>query len=134
MVFFPETDLQQSIKMLVNSKIANNGQVCIAPKRVFVHAAIFDEFKRILIEEIDEVRRSAKFDSGILYGSDSVESTLKAQLDQWKENVQFDGRVIKGSNEGPATQEINIYEVFSKCTLTSFSWPNSQIYTICFNN
>lgn len=50
-IFLEDADLNSSVKKAVKSRLLNSGQSCIAAKRFLVHENIFDEFKKILIEE-----------------------------------------------------------------------------------
>jgi acyl-CoA reductase-like NAD-dependent aldehyde dehydrogenase len=130
MVFFQDSNLEESVKMLVNSKLANNGQVCISPKRIFVHAVIYEEFKKLLMEEIDKIRGAEKYLDGIKYGADSIEETLKKQILEWKNEGRFDGRVIRGSKTAELTQEISVFEVQGKVyTLKYDFFYFSSIFT-----
>jgi succinate-semialdehyde dehydrogenase/glutarate-semialdehyde dehydrogenase len=134
-IFFPDSNLEESVKMLVNSKLANNGQVCISPKRIFVHAVIYEEFKKLLMDEIDKIRSSEKYLGGIKYGSDSIEETLKKQILEWKNEGRSDGRVIRGTETVEVTQEISVFEVQGKAyTLkTEFILFFKYIYSFAYS-
>lgn len=41
---FPDADLESAVSDIVTLKLANAGQICVAPNRVFVHADIYDDF------------------------------------------------------------------------------------------
>ncbi len=43
-LIFPDVDVEKVARAAVSSKTRNNGQVCIAPQRFFVHARIAEEF------------------------------------------------------------------------------------------
>lgn len=110
-VFFADVDVQESVNTLVNAKLKNNGQICCAPKRIFVHAAILSDFKKALLEEIDKAFKSPKYSNGILYGSDLIEDTIEKQLQSWKQSDSHDSKVLRGSMQGQLAQELNLIEV-----------------------
>jgi succinate-semialdehyde dehydrogenase/glutarate-semialdehyde dehydrogenase len=41
---FPDADLDAAVADIVGLKLANAGQICVAPNRVFVHQSIYDVF------------------------------------------------------------------------------------------
>ena len=43
-IVFPDADLDLALADLLTSKFMYSGQTCTAPKRIFVHRAIYDEF------------------------------------------------------------------------------------------
>ena len=111
-VFFADTNIEESAKMLVKFKLGNNGQVCCAPKRLFVHASIYEEFKKVLLQEIDVAFSTDKYKNGILYGSDAIENTIKGQLLKWKERDSYNSKILRGGNwDGDFTQDLNVIEV-----------------------
>lgn len=43
-IVFPDADLEHALKDLMISKFSYSGQTCVAPKRIFIHRSIYDEF------------------------------------------------------------------------------------------
>jgi betaine-aldehyde dehydrogenase len=43
-IVFPDADLELALKDLMVSKFSYSGQTCVAPKRIFVHRSIYDQF------------------------------------------------------------------------------------------
>ncbi len=52
-IVMPDADLTTAIKTIQIGRYWNAGQVCLAPKRAFVHADVFDEFVETLAGRID---------------------------------------------------------------------------------
>lgn len=48
-----DADLAAAAKICVQGRLANAGQVCIAPKRLIVIDSVFDEFRRNVLREIN---------------------------------------------------------------------------------
>ncbi len=53
-ILFRDADIHKALDQFVVARMSNNGQICIAAKRLFVHNDIFDNVREILI---DKVRR-----------------------------------------------------------------------------
>lgn len=47
-----DADLAKAVKSVAGGAFFNAGQVCVATKRVYVHAEIYEEFVRKLVEEV----------------------------------------------------------------------------------
>ena len=48
-IIMPDVDIELVAKSAVSGRFRNCGQVCVAPQRFFVHAAIFDQFKSLVV-------------------------------------------------------------------------------------
>ena len=44
---FPDADVEQTAREIVDLKSTNAGQVCVSPDRVFVHETVVDRFAQI---------------------------------------------------------------------------------------
>lgn len=49
-----DVNLKVTVKRLVNGKFFNAGQTCVEPDYIFVHQAIFEQFKATLLKSINE--------------------------------------------------------------------------------
>ncbi|MGH8611169.1 MAG: aldehyde dehydrogenase family protein, partial [Gammaproteobacteria bacterium] len=49
-IVLPSADLEAAVKTAVTARNLNNGQSCIAAKRFIVHARVYDEFERRMVE------------------------------------------------------------------------------------
>ena len=48
-IIMPDVDIEQVAKTAVSGRFRNCGQVCIAPQRFYVHSAIFEDFKNLVL-------------------------------------------------------------------------------------
>jgi len=48
----PSADLRAAAEVAAVARCLNNGQSCIAAKRFIVHAAVYDEFERLFVEQM----------------------------------------------------------------------------------
>ena len=94
----PEVVSQQ----LFDSAFANNGQVCIALKRLYVHDSQYDA----ICEKLAEIARAAIVGSGLQQGTQLGPVQNRTQYDKLKsliEETRKDGNIIAGgdSPDGP---------------------------------
>ncbi len=43
-VIFEDADLENAVEAVVNLKMANAGQICVAPNRIYIHDSLYDAF------------------------------------------------------------------------------------------
>jgi len=51
-IVFPDADLELALADLMAAKFFFSGQTCTAPKRIFIHRAIYDRFLEMLADEV----------------------------------------------------------------------------------
>ncbi len=51
-IVFPDAELEMALADLMTAKFAYSGQTCTAPKRIFIHRAIYDRFLEMLAFEV----------------------------------------------------------------------------------
>ncbi|MFN8528467.1 MAG: NAD-dependent succinate-semialdehyde dehydrogenase [Anaerolineae bacterium] len=66
-LIFPDVDVEAVAKQSVSAKIRNNGQVCIAPQRYYVHSSIAEEY----LEHVTTFMKAVKVGSGLQSTSDA---------------------------------------------------------------
>ncbi len=92
-LIFPDVDVETVAKQAVSSKYRNNGQVCIAPQRFYVHSQIAEEF-------IDHAARFAgdlRLGSGLDAATDVGPLINAAQRDRLERIVTEFDRARRGS-------------------------------------
>jgi succinate-semialdehyde dehydrogenase/glutarate-semialdehyde dehydrogenase len=55
-IVLPTADLDAAVSTAVRARIINNGQSCIAAKRFIVHSALYDEFERRFVQQMEALR------------------------------------------------------------------------------
>ena len=63
-IVFPDTDLDSAVKQSIFSKFRNNGQVCVAPQRFYVHTDVFEAF----LDRASEATANLKVGDGLEEG------------------------------------------------------------------
>jgi betaine-aldehyde dehydrogenase len=52
-IVFPDADLQMALADLMAAKFAYSGQTCTAPKRIFIHRAIYEQFLKMIAAKVE---------------------------------------------------------------------------------
>jgi len=55
-VVFPDADLELALSDLMMAKFMYAGQTCTAPKRIFIHRSIYDEFLDAFVERVKNLK------------------------------------------------------------------------------
>ena len=67
-IVYPDADLADAARRVVNLKFANAGQVCVAPKRCLAHADVYECFLKLAAEVAGEVALGSGKADGPLMG------------------------------------------------------------------
>src|SRR6266436_2000753 len=67
-IVFPDADPEAVAKAAVLGKFRNNGQVCIAPSRFFVHKDVEKKFTEVAVEEAKKLKMGNGLDEGVVVG------------------------------------------------------------------
>lgn len=51
-IVFPDADLELALGDLIKAKFAYSGQTCTAPKRIFIHRAVYSQFLEMIMGEV----------------------------------------------------------------------------------
>lgn len=91
-IIMPSADIEKAVEVGTTARTQNNGQSCIAAKRFFVHADIYDDVKARLTDSFEALKVGDPMkddtDIGPLVNKDSLE-TVTAQV----ENALKDGAI-----------------------------------------
>jgi succinate-semialdehyde dehydrogenase / glutarate-semialdehyde dehydrogenase len=68
LIVFPDADVQQVAQAAVLGKFRNNGQVCIAPSRFYVHEKIAGEFTDAAVELTRNLKMGNGLEPGVQVG------------------------------------------------------------------
>jgi succinate-semialdehyde dehydrogenase/glutarate-semialdehyde dehydrogenase len=67
-IVFPDADPEVGAKIAVTGKFRNNGQVCIAPSRFFVHKDVQKKFTEATVEFAKQLKLGNGLDAGVEIG------------------------------------------------------------------
>jgi succinate-semialdehyde dehydrogenase/glutarate-semialdehyde dehydrogenase len=97
-IVFPDANLDLAFGDLMTAKFSYSGQTCSAPKRIFIHRAVYDEFLEELVRRVKQLRVGAPEDPKTQVspvGSDLAVSRIKEQL---RDAVDKKARVLLGGD------------------------------------
>ena len=84
LVVFKDADLEQTAQTCVKARFQNNGQSCIAGKRLFIHSDIYKELTQKLVNQVSQLKIGDPLDEqtyiSVMARQDLVDN-LKEQLD-----------------------------------------------------
>lgn len=95
-IFFPDCNWQQAIDGLQLGILFNQGQVCCAGSRVFVHEDIYDKFLEDAVKAFNNVKVGVSWDPETQMGSQINERQLEKILSYVEIGKQEGARVICG--------------------------------------
>jgi acyl-CoA reductase-like NAD-dependent aldehyde dehydrogenase len=91
-----DADVAQSAAMLVDGAMFNAGQCCCGIERVYVHAAVHDEFLAACQPLVESYTLGDPLDAATTQGPLAVASSAKLMEAQIAEAVDADGQVLAG--------------------------------------
>src|SRR5262249_292149 len=68
LIVFPDADVAQVAQAAVIGKFRNNGQVCIAPSRFYIHSKIADDFTEAAVELTKKLKVGNGLEDGVQVG------------------------------------------------------------------
>lgn len=95
-IFFPDCNWEQAIDGLQLGILFNQGQVCCAGSRVFVHEDIYDKFLEDAVKAFNNVKVGVSWDPETQMGSQINERQLEKILSYVEIGKQEGARVICG--------------------------------------
>lgn len=67
-IVFDDADVDKAVEGLLASKFRNSGQTCVCTNRVYVHAAVYDEFCQKLAEKVSGFKLGNGLEEGVNQG------------------------------------------------------------------
>lgn len=95
-IIMPSANLDKTIKLAVKGRIQNNGQTCIAAKRFIIHADIYDEVKRRLVQHYEKLNIGDPMDENTDVGPLSSAQIRSELNDQVKKSIAAGAQKIYG--------------------------------------
>jgi len=67
-IVFDDADLDKAVEGLIASKYRNTGQTCVCTQRLYVQAAVYDEFAQKLTARIESMKVGHGLEDGVVQG------------------------------------------------------------------
>jgi succinate-semialdehyde dehydrogenase/glutarate-semialdehyde dehydrogenase len=95
-IVLPSADLDAAVRTAVTARNINNGQSCIAAKRFIVHARVYDEFERRMVEGLERLKVGDPMDANTDVGPLATVQILETVERQVDESVRAGARLVTG--------------------------------------
>jgi succinate-semialdehyde dehydrogenase/glutarate-semialdehyde dehydrogenase len=95
-IVMPSADLEAAAKTAVQARVQNNGQTCIAAKRMLVHADVYDAFAELFVSKMKALTVGDPMDSSTDVGPLATESGLSDLVELVDDAVAKGATVLTG--------------------------------------
>lgn len=124
-IVFPDADPEVGAKIAVTGKFRNNGQVCIAPSRFFVHKDVQKKFTEAAVEFSRGLKLGNGLDAGVEIGPMFEKKALDQTLAMVEDARKCGAQVLTG---GKRSEQFDKGYFFEPTVLTNLS-PSARIMT-----
>jgi succinate-semialdehyde dehydrogenase/glutarate-semialdehyde dehydrogenase len=125
LIVFPDADPEVVAKAAVIGKFRNNGQVCIAPSRFFVHQDIHKKFTEAAVEHAKGLKLGNGLDAGVEIGPMFEKKAMQATIELVDDARKTGAKVLTG---GKRSDRFDKGYFFEPTVLSNLS-PNAKIMT-----
>lgn len=98
-IVFPDADIESSVEGAITGRFQNNGQSCIATKRIYLHADIFNEFASLFVERVKSLRVGDPMDPEVYIGPMVNRTAAEELAEQVTKSVKMGARLLCGSGK-----------------------------------
>ena len=95
-IVMKSANLEQAVAVGVKARVLNNGQSCIAAKRFIVEESIADEFERLFVSKMEELKVGDPFDEHTDVGPLATADGLKELDADVQKTIQAGARLLTG--------------------------------------
>ncbi|MBI1918262.1 MAG: NAD-dependent succinate-semialdehyde dehydrogenase [Planctomycetes bacterium] len=95
-IIFPDADPEAGAKIAVTGKFRNNGQVCIAPSRFYVHKDVAKNFTEAVVEGAKKLKLGNGLEDGVEVGPMFEKKALDNTVDLVDDAKKRGGKILSG--------------------------------------
>jgi aminomuconate-semialdehyde/2-hydroxymuconate-6-semialdehyde dehydrogenase len=95
-IIFADCDYKDMLATTIRSSFANQGQICLCGSRIFVESAIYEQFKRDFVQEVEALKVGHPSDPDTQIGALVSESHLKKVLAYINQADSDDAKILCG--------------------------------------
>jgi succinate-semialdehyde dehydrogenase / glutarate-semialdehyde dehydrogenase len=97
-IVMPSADFESALSSAVKARTINTGQSCIAAKRLFIAAEIYDEFLDQFVDRMRALRVGDPMDPATEIGPLATEQILQGVHDQVQKSIAAGAKLLTGGN------------------------------------
>jgi succinate-semialdehyde dehydrogenase / glutarate-semialdehyde dehydrogenase len=124
-IVFPDADPEAGAKLAVTGKFRNNGQVCIAPSRFYVHKDVQKKFTEAAVELAKGLKLGNGLDAGVEVGPMFEKKALQTTAELVQDATKHGAKVLTG---GKRSDRFDRGYFFEPTVLSNLS-PDAKIMT-----
>jgi len=124
-IVFPDADPEVGAKIAVTGKFRNNGQVCIAPTRFYVHKDVQKKFTEATVEFAKALKMGNGLEAGVEVGPMFEKKAMESTLDIVDDARKHGAKLLLG---GKRSDRFDRGYFFEPTVLTNLS-DNAKIMT-----
>jgi succinate-semialdehyde dehydrogenase/glutarate-semialdehyde dehydrogenase len=125
LIVFPDADPEAVAKAAVIGKFRNNGQVCIAPSRFYIHQDVHKKFTEAAVEFARGLKLGNGLDAGVEVGPMFEKKALQSTSDLVEDAKKTGAKVLTG---GKRSDRFDRGYFFEPTVLSNLS-PDAKIMT-----
>lgn len=95
-IIFEDADVEAVAKVASIARFRNNGQVCIAPQRFYVHEKIHDAFAELVSKQVSKLKVGNGFEDGVQIGPLITRKQRDSVLQLMEQTKLEDANVLAG--------------------------------------
>ncbi|MEM5517374.1 NAD-dependent succinate-semialdehyde dehydrogenase [Henriciella sp. AS95] len=102
-IVMPSADIEAAVETAVDGRTQNNGQSCIAAKRFFVHADIYDDFRTRFIENMSALKVGDPMQEDTQIGPLAMKAIRDDLAEQVKKSISCGAKPLIDTQSLPDT-------------------------------
>ncbi|ODV86008.1 hypothetical protein CANARDRAFT_7368 [[Candida] arabinofermentans NRRL YB-2248] len=112
LIIFDDAKLDVAIVGTIASKLRQSGQTCVCANRVYVQSGIYDEFSKLLVEEVKKLKQGNGLDEGVTHGPLIHDRAVEKVQSHIKDAVGKGAKILTGGKVntelGPLFHELTV--------------------------
>src|SRR5262249_41056583 len=109
-IVFPDADPEVGAQIAVTGKFRNNGQVCIAPSRFYVHKDVEKKFIDAVVDRTKAIKMGSGLDAGIEVGPMFEKKALQSTQELVDDAKKSGAKILHGGEKSKRFEKGYFYE------------------------
>lgn len=97
-IVFPDADMELAMSDLMAGKFMYSGQTCTAPKRIFIHQAIYNDFLEMFVDRVKRLKMGSPDEETTDISPVASDLAVRQIKEQLQDAVQNGARILTGGD------------------------------------